>query len=518
MTKFKSQLSTPKNSPSATAKKGDTNNKYAKYTKRTTPAIVHTLDETQPLSSSQPLLLHHPLSEHLALGLESPLAAIYHQLEIIFQFSAKFEDIRAKVPILVTSAGPSTLRQQQQHSEPPIPLPLYPYEKLAVMEPLFVTDESRTDSRHRRIPTPTPSSHSSDSATSATAPAPTEQITAATATAFNTEEDDVNGILEMMANCPSFAPDQSLRRVRSTTALPPPLLPLNERRRDLKQPSDNRTTIDMLSGMWPRPETKVPHQWRRRQSSSSPPRPIKDSRRKWAPPLATAPPPSQLGNLAGMRALSDPIDEQLSEPDESLIDASSSSSSSYMDTSLSSISPSDWSTHEPQSRPNSPSFAPAPGLPPFTSLRPQNANPVALLEESFVLSPGSSVSSYQYPADTPSLSHRDSLQYTQGFTRNGSGGLSFERLSILSTAHSSILDPDEEMIMAMEKQYWLQQEQSLEHHYAVAKLPPIPTHERPATLYYASSDGEDDMTTSMTDDEPVCLCPKHGILVPRRSP
>ncbi|ORZ18450.1 hypothetical protein BCR42DRAFT_227123 [Absidia repens] len=55
MTKFKTQLLGQKNTSSTASRKGESS-KYAKYTKRTSPAIIHTLDETQPISSNQPLL------------------------------------------------------------------------------------------------------------------------------------------------------------------------------------------------------------------------------------------------------------------------------------------------------------------------------------------------------------------------------------------------------------------------------------------------------------------------------
>ncbi|KAI9300110.1 hypothetical protein BJ944DRAFT_244510 [Cunninghamella echinulata] len=141
MTRFKTQLMKPKK-PQPSGKKGELN-KYAKYTKRTTPAIIHTLDETEPMSSNQPILLRHPLDEYLNLGLESPLASIYHQLEITFQFGAKFEDIRAKIPILISST--TTIDTQANNNHQPPPMPLYPYEKLNLPEPLFVMDETRLE-------------------------------------------------------------------------------------------------------------------------------------------------------------------------------------------------------------------------------------------------------------------------------------------------------------------------------------------------------------------------------------
>jgi hypothetical protein len=110
---------------------------------------------------------------------------------------------------------------------------------------------------------------------------------------------------------------------------------------------------------------------------------------------------------------------------------------------------------------------------------------------------------------------------------------------------SSVLDPDEDimaMMNTMEIQYRREQQQSLERHYTYADLPPLPT---PTTVSYADNDSssdDDDGESDMHDDdddtsesgkyppiaasplpplppdeqEPVCLCPKHGVVVTRR--
>lgn len=624
MTKFKSRQS-----PSS-GKKSESN-KYAKYSKRTTPAIIHTLDETQALSSNRPLLLRHPLGEYLTLGMESPLACIYHQLEITFQFGAKFEDIRAKVPIMIVSAGPSlppinsrTTTSKQQPE--PIPLALYPFEKMPVTEPLLVMDETRIDRNFSKYTTnstnittiapnyraPTPSSTSSDVAT----------------TMEEDEEDDeeegMHDLTEMVAGHPT-ANDSSisdtvptdlntlplqLRRTRSalnistttpTSYIPKEYaqekeeatkhhmlqLPHQQGRHERQQqsiaslqnrststtpindlpPSQQRqasgTTLNIPLGMWPRPGTQVPAQWRRRSTSQPflpttntiadsspppPPRPLKDAKRNLnltiTPPSIITTGKSTLQHVAEATQRIPMHDRQrqndVAGTDGSLLGASessasfsssassSSSSSSYIDSSSNS------SSYEPHSRPNSPTFAPAPGLPSSISLRPQTATPVALLEESFVLSPGGSL------ASTPIASHH---HHHRGFSQG-----SRRTASDLRSVTSSVLDPDEDimaMMHTMEIQYRREQQQSLEHHYTYADLPSLPT---PTTVSYADNDSssddddDDDGESRMHDDdadtiengdyppiaasplpplppdqqEPVCLCPKHGVVVTRR--
>ncbi|KAI8083144.1 uncharacterized protein BX664DRAFT_388239 [Halteromyces radiatus] len=726
MTNFKTQLLNQKSATSSSSsissgKKGEAN-KYAKYTKRTNPAIIHTLDETQLMTSSQPLLIRHPLGEYLTLGFESPLAAIYHQLEITFQFGARFEDIRAKIPILVASAPPSikqtttitsatsttTTTGKQTQQTDSLPLALYPYEKLPVWEPICVTDENRLGRNRSANKTPTPSTNSSSDA------------------ADEEDEEEVGGILEIMANynnrnnknnnnsdntkmqsisdnqndsgflgvSPTQSPSQSLRRAHSAANLTtnqhqsdnssnqpsssslkitphrPPYqksskntlsslynnkpLSINQQQKHLS--SGN---LDQSTGMWPRPGTEVPHQWRRRSSSqpfvpvdNTSMRPPKDPRRMMnqtsalSPPATTSPiqnyktikntarsksplknsiniqtpssTPSALQpspvTLPSDKAIHIPsTEDSLADMNDSLIDGSDSSS--YMAESLSSVSRTDSSLNDLQSRPASITYAPAPGLPSDIQLQPQDTNPGALLEEYFILSPGSLASTpvtshYNFTDSSsyPREQHRASIQYTQGFTRNGTQGLrqyhpranSTDMLSVISTAQSSVLDPDEDimqMMQAMEIRYQQQlaQRQSLEQHYTYAELPPIPSssqprtttttpderNERCTTIYYEddsdddngddevdthgmydSDDSDDDdgnKSTNKSDaneqntnqlptnspppiavsplpplpheqdekkgqdqevleenPEPVCLCPKHGVIVPRR--
>ncbi|KAI8333305.1 hypothetical protein BC941DRAFT_434360 [Chlamydoabsidia padenii] len=636
MTKFKFRQST-------SGKKGES--KYAKYTKRTTPAIIHTLDETQAMSSSQPLLIRHPLGEYLTLGMESPLAAIYHQLEITFQFGAKFEDIHAKVPILIVSAGPSQPIKTRgaTNKQPPgsIPLALYPFEKIPVIEPILVMDEGRMDINNINIKNtnyspsitriPTPSSINTDVAT------------------MEGEEEviqEVGDFTEMVADHPqgtggdksvsginlnketdsnlgtTTAPAQSLRRSRSALDISAttPIdnghvdtsrnqllhLPQHIRHQGQPTPSHNKSgaitnpspiqshqtqtlgkSLEVPYGMWPRLGTQVPQQWRRRSTSqpfpsivNTPSRPLKDVKRNLN---LTITPPSVIMNDKPtlkhvitnkrshthqdmpLRSVNDYHHHHLLQQqrqefdmDDSPLSASESSGStesiltSYMAENSVSGDSDKAPTYEPQSRPISPTFATAPGLPSTIFLRPQNANPVALLEETFVLSPGSLASTpvtSQHFNLAASSQHMASLQHTQGFARSniGDGTRSSDILSITS---SSVLDPDEDimrMMRNMEIQHRRQreQQQSLEQHYTYAELPPLPSH-RQTIIYYADSDdsdgesidgrkmyGEDSDDTNYVYpsiattplpppptqhqlDEPVCLCPKHGIAVARR--
>ncbi|CAO3662536.1 unnamed protein product [Rhizopus stolonifer] len=75
---------------------------YIEYNKRAVPAIVHYPDSTISAWKS-PCLIRHRLHPYLACTIESPLVSIYHQLEVTFQFGPKFEDVKTKIPIIIAS-------------------------------------------------------------------------------------------------------------------------------------------------------------------------------------------------------------------------------------------------------------------------------------------------------------------------------------------------------------------------------------------------------------------------------
>ncbi|CAO3649584.1 unnamed protein product [Cunninghamella blakesleeana] len=76
---------------------------YAKFVKRTIPAFIHSVDQTRSSAWKQPIVLRHKLHPFLQCSYDSPLVTIHHQLEITFQFDHRFEDIKAKIPIIIAS-------------------------------------------------------------------------------------------------------------------------------------------------------------------------------------------------------------------------------------------------------------------------------------------------------------------------------------------------------------------------------------------------------------------------------
>ncbi|KAI8344440.1 hypothetical protein BC941DRAFT_408642 [Chlamydoabsidia padenii] len=81
---------------------------YAKFVKRTIPALIHSVDQTRSSAWKQPIVLRHKLHQFLQHSFDSPLVSVHHQLEVTFQFDHRFEDIKAKIPIIIASIPTST--------------------------------------------------------------------------------------------------------------------------------------------------------------------------------------------------------------------------------------------------------------------------------------------------------------------------------------------------------------------------------------------------------------------------
>ncbi|KAI8377901.1 uncharacterized protein BYT42DRAFT_614550 [Radiomyces spectabilis] len=113
---------------------------YAQYIKRSAPAMIATVDN-HVSAWKQPLVLRLPLNQYLSVGIESPLVALYHQLEVTFQFEHKFENIKAKIPVMLASVP---LSQRGNLNLANLPASSYPFEMASHIRPLTVEPESRS--------------------------------------------------------------------------------------------------------------------------------------------------------------------------------------------------------------------------------------------------------------------------------------------------------------------------------------------------------------------------------------
>ncbi|KAI7855504.1 hypothetical protein BDC45DRAFT_534738 [Circinella umbellata] len=80
-----------------------TNPKCVKFTRRKASALIHSVEDNPTSAWKEAVVLRHELDELLTYGIESPIVTVYHQLEIVFQFGQKYDAVRAKVPLILTS-------------------------------------------------------------------------------------------------------------------------------------------------------------------------------------------------------------------------------------------------------------------------------------------------------------------------------------------------------------------------------------------------------------------------------
>ncbi|KAI8990325.1 hypothetical protein BDB01DRAFT_505606 [Pilobolus umbonatus] len=75
---------------------------HSRFIKKTVPGIIHTPDNITS-AWKKPCLIRHRLHPYVAYTLNSPLITIYHQIEVTFQFGMKYEEIKEKLPIIIAS-------------------------------------------------------------------------------------------------------------------------------------------------------------------------------------------------------------------------------------------------------------------------------------------------------------------------------------------------------------------------------------------------------------------------------
>ncbi|KAI8075295.1 hypothetical protein BC940DRAFT_287951 [Gongronella butleri] len=452
---------------SSQANGGRSNALSARFIKRTPPALIHALDESETISAHQRVLLRHRLHDYLILDLKSPLATIYHQLEITLQFGSKFEDIRARLPVSLISAAhglvvPPTAASSGSSasttttgSATAVPaMPLYPFEQLPdSITPLCVTDESYLDMHGTTTiltttnmdtatapplsPRPPSSRYSNNSNSNTTS------STATTTTGPSSSQDD-DALHHPMLTAAAAAATASRSFVSSRR-------PVHHHERPQSSASYTSRTIDESDLLAPAPA-------RPRRASSASTR-VQDDCLSYEESTTSS--GSGSGSGSGNYMSFNPN----LQPDHSFVDASSLAS-----------------------RPMSPTFATAPNLPSSTNLQPQAATG-ALPEESFLPSSASVFSTDDLQSLSSSVHHpwhryAAAMQYAQGYVNHGQADAAHQqvlrrRMSGLSVAQSSIVDPDDyilELIDNLQADHEFQEghARALEDHYKHADLPPLP--------------------------------------------
>ncbi|ORZ14657.1 hypothetical protein BCR42DRAFT_393455 [Absidia repens] len=396
---------------------------YAKFIKRTIPALIHSVDQTRSSAWKQPIVLRHKLHQFLQPTFDSPLVSIHHQLEITFQFDHRFEDIKAKIPIIIASIpatsnhppGNSTFWSSVTASDSK-----YPFETVTRFESMSVVPEendrsvpraSEDSNSHRGI-----SSLVIDPAISAL-PLPPAQLpvsnrrntgngTATRTTAKSLATRKSSEGLDDNHYQPSFYPASSND--------------LLDRKKSVKRHNSeydlNAFTNSSLLVPEERPRTTTPMQRRQRDMTGG----NNTRRRRPLPPidveLANGIKPKSLPKIVDpLTEKSTSSSEVLPEADRSILQSQSNHNitqdvsnedncdtsdenefdfqSVYSDLSLptpeapslssSATEASIGSHHTLLTRPPSPEYQPAPGLPSNTALRSHEEQSTALVEESF---------------------------------------------------------------------------------------------------------------------------------------
>lgn len=102
--------------------------------------FVHDVGKNPESSWKLPTIIYHTLDEHLTFGLESPSVTIYHQLEVTFKFGSKYDNLRAKIPIIFTSLpNHHQSEEEQDGADNDIPMPKYKMETILHHVPDNVT-------------------------------------------------------------------------------------------------------------------------------------------------------------------------------------------------------------------------------------------------------------------------------------------------------------------------------------------------------------------------------------------
>ncbi|KAI8146728.1 hypothetical protein BJV82DRAFT_395432 [Fennellomyces sp. T-0311] len=577
-----------------------TNPKCVKFTRRKGSAFLHSVDGNPVSAWKRQVVLRHELDELLTYGIESPIVTVYHQLEIVFQFGQKYDAIRAKVPVIITS-----LPYAKTTSTPPaspmvsmLPaeddtIPKYRMETLPHFIPPRVTVDAQSnnpsDKSHRRTSTATSSDETSSlssmaqdiarersifmdvrqralSGSKPSIPPPSRagpglQLSVA-ASSINLSNNG-NQVPSPSLSAFGDAKYGSIRRSASASNLsahsqskspsPPPQRPTRSPMRVRPALAVNTALANKVTYPGPLSDDILTHASSSRPGSvaSSEALPIVDrnllrSKALWlhrfdqpsqyysnnttaGTTLSRAAPSSGVigPSAASKRVLRRPyqpassvtrvvdpwlqILNQEYENDSDDDFGDDEMSVCTMDaTSLSSATTGSGADDQSlRSRPPSPVYSPAPGLPGAIALRPQQASPIALVEETFVCSPHSvSANSVPYTvASSTVLSPRTSY------------ALYRQRL-----AHAPPLPPPaiplpEEPVSSPRNEGY---PDAVQDHYLRAELPPLP----PSDDDQDEELNENDLLCAKTgsryfddsDEEPaaqVCTCPQHGaILVP----
>jgi hypothetical protein len=331
-----------------------------KYAKRIQPFTIHHVNSDFD-TKIEPLLISHQLSNILIPGIESPLASIYHQLEVTFNFGHKYDEVKAKIPFLVSTVPYSSKLADIAFDRELAPR--YSIETQAHQLPIYVDVQNNPkDKKSER------------------------RNTVLTETYYQSQSDE----------CLSLRPSLSDNQLRSSSSYDSfefgnPRKAVNGPKQKLLHPIDVELANRLLLNTSNRSSPFS-------QQSNQQNIPKKNARHS----LAGLAPPPRSGRIR------EAIPEPKAPVNDSLSSFEDDMGSVYSDVSLGSrIAPSLTSSGTDSSgllslhsRPVSPPANVAPGLPATVTLRPQDDNHASLIEERFAAVNSTDPNSLSSPIQT----------------------------------------------------------------------------------------------------------------------
>ncbi|KAL0091000.1 hypothetical protein J3Q64DRAFT_1855564 [Phycomyces blakesleeanus] len=479
------------------------NKSYTKFVKRTVPALIHNVNAIKSSTWKRPLVISHPLHPQLVHALESPLVSIYHQLEVTFLFEHKYETVRAKIPLIVASVPKSS------HSIPllvenGVPWPRYHFETQPRYEsvefgPEMKSKRGEIDSMTsgiqasvfredkalflkpppRQKPTFVEQSFSEMDLPSLNKPIVVERTLKKFASAFDLstasrddgDEESGEEAREIIERPRTTTPTSAMRREKLKKSLPPLDIELANtgKSRIQKGVKMEQLKSSGSSDVLPAADMRDLHNQLEVMAASS------------GPPLAKPDPP--YGSLGRSKYY---IANELFDDDEDETDNHSVvSEASYTSKNAPSLSSSATASSNPSrltllSRPPSPVFSPAPGLPATIPLQSHEETHFSLVEESFINSPPGAMSpAMATVASSTVLSPRTTYALRRRLVLSSVSSLvideAYASTSVTEDMRtSSILDPEGDTMCRIGIQQ-LDDACAVKNHYLNAKLPPLPT-------------------------------------------
>ncbi|OAD77384.1 hypothetical protein PHYBLDRAFT_141270 [Phycomyces blakesleeanus NRRL 1555(-)] len=496
------------------------NKSYTKFVKRTVPALIHNVNAIKSSTWKRPLVISHPLHPQLVHALESPLVSIYHQLEVTFLFEHKYETVRAKIPLIVASVPKSS------HSIPllvenGVPWPRYHFETQPRYEsvefgPEMKSKRGEIDSMTsgiqasvfredkalflkpppRQKPTFVEQSFSEMDLPSLNKPIVVERTLKKFASAFDLstasrddgDEESGEEAREIIERPRTTTPTSAMRREKLKKSLPPLDIELANtgKSRIQKGVKMEQLKSSGSSDVLPAADMRDLHNQVKQHYNSLGIR--EKSRPKLevmaassGPPLAKPDPP--YGSLGRSKYY---IANELFDDDEDETDNHSVvSEASYTSKNAPSLSSSATASSNPSrltllSRPPSPVFSPAPGLPATIPLQSHEETHFSLVEESFINSPPGAMSpAMATVASSTVLSPRTTYALRRRLVLSSVSSLvideAYASTSVTEDMRtSSILDPEGDTMCRIGIQQ-LDDACAVKNHYLNAKLPPLPT-------------------------------------------